>query len=551
MLVIALAALVALPPGRASAFDGPGASARRAVVPGELVIGFEGSASAAEERRAVAEAGGRIDERLRLVDGAVVTAKDGTGTAELAEELDDAGAVSYVEPNYVLHAARLPNDPNFGVLWGLHNTGQLGGTPGADVNAPSAWDVLTGGPTTVAVIDSGVDYTHPDLAANMWTNPDDPANGSDDDGDGFVDDVHGADFLDDDSDPSDDAGHGTHLAGVIGALGDNGIGVAGVNWNVRLLAARFLNDAGEGNTADAAKAIDYALAKGARVINASWGSSSFSWTLYNAVKRAGDNGALFIAAAGNEGRNADAVPDYPAAFSLPNVISVTALDRHDRLPGYANYGAQSVDVGAPGDQIYSTVPPSVSASGYALFSGTSMAAPYVSGAAALYLSVFPSASTTQVKSVLLGSVDPVAALSGKSVSGGRLDVGKALGTQRPPVAASSPPPDTTPPSQFRLLHPRYRYASHRRALRFRWQSAKDTTGILYYKLYVDGRLRRTLHDPDGRAGRDPGTRARLRLRRGRHRWSVRAYDYAGNRRTASATRRPGRTSSVLYVGKHK
>ena len=239
---------------------------------------------------------------------------------------------------------------------------------------------------TVAVVDTGIDTSHPDLDGNIWRNPNEQPNGFDDDGDGFIDDLHGADFVNRDSDASDDAGHGTHVGGIIGAEGNNGIGISGVNWNARLMPLKFLNSDGEGNTADAAMAIDYAVAHGARAINASWGGPAFSQTLYEAVRRAGQHNVLVVAAAGNEGNDSDVAPDYPAAFDLSNVISVAASDRYDNLLSYSNYGAKSVDLAAPGDDIYSTVPPATEPSGYANFSGTSMAAPAVTGAAALYFS---------------------------------------------------------------------------------------------------------------------------------------------------------------------
>ena len=253
----------------------------------------------------------------------------------------------------------------------------------------------------MAVVDTGVSYKHPDLAGNAWKNPGDPPNGADDDGNGFSDDIFGADFFGNDNDPDDDGGHGTHVAGIIGAQGNNLLGVTGVNWEANIMALKFLDENGEGNTADAANAIDYAVAHGARIVNASWGGPSFSQALYGAIKRAGDRGTLVVAAAGNEGVNADVRPDYPAAFDLPNIVSVAATDRADQLLDFSNYGAKSVDLGAPGDDVYSTVPTLSDPSGYAAFSGTSMAAPFVAGAAALYLSKYPTATVDQIKAALL------------------------------------------------------------------------------------------------------------------------------------------------------
>ena len=514
-------------------------------VPGELIVGFKPSATEWQEKRAVQKAKGEVDSRIESVDAVVVTV-DPQDTDDASARLMRDRAVQFVEPSYVIHASRFPNDRFFGDQWGLRNVGHYGGKPGADISAPAAWDVTTGGNVTVAVVDTGVSYKHPDLIGNAWNNPGEPVNGQDDDGDGFDDDVHGADFFNSDSNPEDDGGHGTHVAGIIGAQGNNGIGTTGVSWDVNVMALKFLDENGEGNTADAANAIDYAVAHGARVINASWGGPAFSQALYGAVKRAGERGALVVAAAGNEGQNADVKPDYPAAYDLANVISVAATDRTDRLLDFSNYGAKSVDLGAPGDDVTSTVPTIADPSGYAAFSGTSMAAPFVSGAAALYLSKFPQAGVDQVKGALLSTGDRLPTLAGKTVTGARLNVARAIGAGSPKTAPSK---DTTPPSAFALIRPRFRLETRRRGLRFTWQRSRDAGGIRMYRLYMNGRRVRTVRDTDGPGGRDPNPRTRFRLRGGKHRWYVRAYDYAGNRRTSRAFRgsRGTRTSSVLYV----
>jgi subtilisin family serine protease len=453
-----------------------------------------------------------------------------------------------VEPNFVVRAARLPNDRSFGQQWGLRNLGHFGGKAGGDVGATAAWDVTVGGQTPVAVVDTGVSFKHPDLAPNAWANPGDPANGKDDDGDGFVDDVNGADFLHGDSNAEDDGGHGTHVAGIIGAQGNNAIGVTGIAWETQVMGLKFLDGNGEGNTADAANAIDFAVDHGARVINASWGGPAFSQALYSSIRRANEHGVLFVAAAGNDGVNADSSPDYPAAFDLPNVVSVAATDRTDRLVEFSNYGAKSVDLAAPGDDIYSTVPNVSDPSGYASFSGTSMAAPFVAGAAALYLAKYPQAAVDQVRAALIGSVDRLPTLTGKTVSGGRLNVAKALGAAAP---STRPERDRTPPTAFALIRPRNRLETRKRGLRFAWQRSRDSSGIRLYRLYVNGKRVRTVRDKDGPGGRDPKPRTRFRLRGGKHRWYVRAYDYAGNKRTSRAFKRytGSSKSSVLYVDK--
>ena len=538
LLLSALAALAVLGAGRSVAQD-PAES-----VPGELIVGFKPSATIWQEKRAVDKARGEIAERIDSVDAALVTV-DPDATEDASARLLRNRAVEFVEPNYVLRAKRIPNDRSFGEQWGLRNLGHFGGKSGADVGATLAWDAVTGSGAIVAVVDTGVSYKHPDLAGNAWTNAADAPNGLDDDGDGFDDDVYGADFIENDSNPDDDGGHGTHVAGIIGAQGNNGIGITGVNWDVNVMALKFLDENGEGNTADAANAIDYAVAHGARVINASWGGPSFSMALYGSIKRAGERGALVVAAAGNEGVNADVKPDYPAAFDLPNVVSVAATDRSDRLLDFSNYGSKSVDLAAPGDDVFSTVPTVADPSGYASFSGTSMAAPFVSGAAALYLARFPQASADQVKAALMQSTDRLPTLSGRTVSGGRLNVARALGASAPPTR---PARDTTPPSAFALIRPRNRLATRKRALRFKWQRARDSGGIRLYRVYLNGKRIRTVKDKDGPGGRDPRPRTKFRLRGGKHRWFVRAYDYAGNRRTSRAfAGSRSKKSSVLYV----
>jgi subtilisin family serine protease len=537
--ISALGALTAAP-GRA---DDSGSN----VVPGQLVVGFKPTATDRQQLKAVTKAGGTIEDTLDSIDGALVSVDPGE-TDSAAEELARQRAVEYVEPNYVLHANRLPNDHLFGEQWALRNVGQYGGKAGADIRATEAWDQTTGANVTVAVVDTGVDYAHPDLAPNIWTNPADPPNGVDDDHNGFVDDVHGADFVNEDPNPMDDAGHGSHVAGIIGAKGNNGTGVVGVNWDVKIMALKFLDSDGQGNTADAANAIDYAVSHGARVINASWGGPAFSQALYQAVRRAGDKGVEFVAAAGNDGENADVKPDYPAAYDLPNVISVAATDASDDLADFSNYGASSVDLAAPGDDIESTVPKITDPSGYASFSGTSMATPFVTGALALYFSRFPQATADQARTAILQSVDKLPTLAGKVATGGRLNLARALGATAP--QGTTPSVDHTPPSPFALLRPQNRRHTRKRSLRFTWQRSRDSSGIKYYKLYMNGRPVKTVRDKDGPGGKDPQPSARARLRGGRHTWFVRAWDYAGNRRT-SRTFRKGRfgKSSVFFIKK--
>ena len=349
--------------------------------------------------------------------------------------------VAYAAPNYRVHAALTPNDPDFGSLWGLHNTGQTGGVADADIDAPESWDHWTGnGSTIVAVIDTGVDYNHPDLAGNMWTNPGEVRDdGQDNDNNGIVDDYFGADFVTrtvagtPTGDPFDDHYHGTHVSGTIGAVGNNGVGVTGVSWGVQIMAIKFLDAGGSGWTIDAIDGLNYAVAKGAKISNNSWGGAPYDQGLSDAIQSAGLQGHLFVAAAGNSGVNADFDPMYPAAYNLDNIISVAALDQADQLAWFSNYGANSVDLGAPGVGVYSTMPNN----SYGYLDGTSMASPHVAGVAALVRDLHPDWSAEQVKQQILGTTASIGALAGITVTGGRLNAAGAV--------TGTPPPDTIGP----------------------------------------------------------------------------------------------------------
>jgi subtilisin family serine protease len=345
--------------------------------------------------------------------------------------------VEYAEPNYIYHASALvPDDTFYDLLWGLNNTGQSGGVANVDIDAPEAWAVTTGSSdVVVGIIDTGIDYLHPDLAANIWTNPGEiPDNGIDDDGNGFVDDVHGWNAENGTGDPFDDNDHGTHVAGTIGAVSNNGEGVTGINWNVRLMSLKFLDAKGSGYVSDAVDCINYAIEMknrgvNIRVLNASWGGAGSSNSLQSAIKAAGDAGILFVAAAGNNGDGTqshgadnDSSPNFPSSYNLANIISVAAIDRRGQLPSFSNYGAGSVDLGAPGVSIASTIP----SDEYALFSGTSMAAPHVSGVAALLVSAKPDISLAVLKSAILKGAVPLNSLKNKTLTGGMLNAFNAL-----------------------------------------------------------------------------------------------------------------------------
>ena len=340
--------------------------------------------------------------------------------------------VVYAEPNLTIHGSSIPDDPLFAQLWGLENTGRPpapSGVADADIDATAAWDIERGSrATVVAVIDTGIDESHPDLAANLWSNPGEIAgNGVDDDRNGFVDDVRGWDFVHDDNDPSDDNGHGTAVAGVIGAVGDNGIGVTGVNWDVSLMPLKILDSNGSGTILAAIDAIDYAWRNGATISNNSWNVGTYSQALRDAIQQAGLWGDhLVVASSGNSGQWMDNPSNpnrsYPAGFDLPNVLSVAASDPSDRLASFSNFGEDSVDLAAPGVEILSTRP----GNSYHVSTGTSMAAPHVAGAAALLHSADPSLSTAQIVDTILDTVDPLDVLPGFLKTSGRLNVASAL-----------------------------------------------------------------------------------------------------------------------------
>ena len=342
-------------------------------VPGEVLVLLSadvdrnGSVAAAEDLSGVeAVVDGQIKRRVVFSRGKeVLRVKLPDGKSVETAIAENWGArdrrILLVEPNYRVHIARTPNDPCFPQLWGMHNTGQTGGTKDADIDAPEAWDVATGVPETsdiiVGITDTGIDYLHPDLVANMWVNPGEiPDNRIDDDGNGYIDDVYGYDFFGDDSDPSDAAGHGTHCDGTIAGVGDNGRGVAGVNWRCKIMALRFLDAIGHGNTGDAIEAIIYGVNNGAKILSNSWGGDGYSEAMELAIMYARDHGVLFVAAAGNYGGNTDSEPYYPASYEVSNVISVAATDHKDLLASFSNFGDESVDVGAPGVSILSSVP---------------------------------------------------------------------------------------------------------------------------------------------------------------------------------------------------
>jgi len=424
-------------------------------VAGEMLARFNPGFSDADKSAAIENLGGEIQKRYNRID--VVLVKINEPAEKIVTDVKRFIAspfISYAHPNYRVYPSSTPNDPSFSSLWGLNNTGQTGGTVDADMDAVEAWSDFTGtSHSVVAVIDSGIEYTHPDLAANMWVNPGEiPGDGLDNDNNGWIDDIHGYDFSDGDSDIIDDAsGHGTHVSGTIGATGNNATGVAGVNWNVSLMGVKIFPNA---TSATVVGAVQYVVTMretfGVRIeaINASYralSSTGGNAAEEDSIADAIAAGVVFVAAAGNDAINNDgSIKAYPASFDLDGIISVAATDDRDLLAGYSNYGATTVDLGAPGgDQnagrpgILSTVPTFVDSTGYASFQGTSMASPQVAGAVALLRGLKPSLTVAQTKAAILNTVDAVSDLSGKTVTGGRLNLAAAVTEVAGNVVASA------------------------------------------------------------------------------------------------------------------
>src|SRR3954470_6141658 len=414
LIAAAVAALAA--PSVAAADEGP------------IIVKYAARADAQERADARADADVVAAAALPLAGTQVVAPEPGTSVAEAVADLERSPDVAYAEPDQPRTATAAPDDADFAWQWSLQNTGSIfnrrsirpsyTGTAGDDIDVLAAWDQgLTESDVTVGVVDSGVDLAHPDLKANLLSS--------------------GHDYVDGDNTPSDQNGHGTHVAGIIGAVGNNGIGVAGVAWKASILPVRVLNASGSGSVSTVVNGYNYAAGR-ARIVNVSLGGDSPSQTEYDALRNASNT--LFVVAAGNDGVNVDTTDSYPCAYDLPNVLCVAATGADDQLASFSDYGATSVDLAAPGVDILSTYPTALSADPsfpYKWLSGTSMATPEVTGAAALVLSQTPALTPWQLREKLMDSVHKVSALEGKVASGGRLDIAAAL--------AQPAPSDSTPP----------------------------------------------------------------------------------------------------------
>ncbi len=405
----------------------------------EIIVRFRDGTSEFQKTMARSRVGGLHAKTFKILKELELNKLPGNVSVDeaIATYKQDP-AVLYAEPNYILKTQVTPSDPSFNQLWGLHNTGQSGGTVDADIDAPAAWDITTGiipgsHSVVVAVIDSGIDYNHQDLISNRWQNPLDCDNdGVDDDGNGHIDDCRGIDTVNNDSDPMDDNNHGTHVAGTIGASGNNKLGVVGVNWTSSILACKAFDATGSATTADILDCANYILdlkkVRGVPIIatNNSWGGGGFSQATYDAIKAHMDEGILFIAAAGNGnlfgvGQNNDQTPFYPCNYDLPNIICVAATTRKDARAGFSNYGRRTVHIGAPGEAILSTTRNNT----YANSSGTSMATPHVTGVAALLKAQNPARDWKAIKNLILAGGDTKSSMA-NTITGRRLNALGAL-----------------------------------------------------------------------------------------------------------------------------
>ncbi|MCK5508202.1 MAG: S8 family serine peptidase [Desulfobacterales bacterium] len=443
LFLTALFVLLLIGPEKIGAWEKAGNQKHLTCVPGEVLVKFRPGTSDARIQSVLSLRGsiskGRFyaaQKKKNIIHRLQI--KEGLEVMEAVSQYRLDPTVEYVQPNFIYRFHTSPDDTLFPEQWGLHNTGQtvfeIAGTEDADIDAPEAWTIATGShDVVIAVIDSGVAYNHPDLKDNIWVNSGEVAGDElDNDGNGYIDDIYGWNFFDDDNDPLDDAvdGHGTHVAGIIGAVGNNGIGVSGVNWNVSIMAIKIGGAEGFGTTLTGVNAINYAVENGARVINASWGGYDFDQLLYDTIQAAGNAGTLFVAATGNAGSDNEVTPSYPDGFDLQNIISVAATDQNDDLATTnvagatfsSNYGADSVDVSAPGVNVLSAT----IGDNYCYMDGTSPASSFVTGLAGLLLSVNPDLTVAQLKKLILDGVDPEPGLAGRLVTGGRINAFNSL-----------------------------------------------------------------------------------------------------------------------------
>lgn len=388
---------------------------------GRLLVGFKKGVSTERQQRLLSALDGRIAQRFKSIRGGrlvVVRPRSGRAVDALRKRLARSSEVAYAEPDFFLFssAPKTPDDPFYPLQYALVDSPN-----DHDIDAPTAWGTRSGC-AKVAILDTGIDTDHPDLKSNVYKSDDKPNNGKDDDKNGYVDDTYGLNVIKGKGSGEDDDGHGTHVSGIVAGRGDNDVGVSGVCWSSKLLAVKFMNSKGKGSTSDAIAGIDYAVKQGFKIINCSFGSSSKSSSLHDAVDYAQDHNTLLVVAAGNDSENIDKHPLYPASYGDSNILAVAASTSDDGLADFSNFGSTAVDVAAPGENIYSTY----LGGGYRTLSGTSMAAPYAAGVAALLRKQESDATYGNLRYAIRHKVDKPPAIDGKVAYDGRLNAEKAL-----------------------------------------------------------------------------------------------------------------------------
>jgi subtilisin family serine protease len=399
-----------------SAGANPPAHSAAKAVSNQLIVGFKKKVSSDRQRAVLKKLGAKIHKRLAHIRAAAIKPKSGLALSALRKRLQRHPDVGYVERDYILNRTAAPNDPLLAQQYAL-------GAAGAGiVTAQPAWNTRTSC-AKVAVLDTGMQYTHPDLKDNVWHNKHEiNGNNKDDDKNGYVDDYYGLNAIAGKGNATDKDGHGTHVSGIIGGRGNNGIGVSGLCWQATVMPVKFMNSNGKGSTSDAVAGMDYAIKMGAKIINNSWGGSSKSKSLENEIDYAQDKGVLLVVAAGNNSQNIDKDPFYPADYTNGNILCVAAITSTGSLASFSDYGSKNTDLGAPGENIVSTYPNST----YKILSGTSMATPYVAAAAAVLLKQNTKLTYKNLRSLLKDHVVPNPALAGKTVTGGQLNLASAL-----------------------------------------------------------------------------------------------------------------------------
>jgi len=419
-LTLVLAALLVAAPAKAAPAEGaPPAQAAAPAASGRLMVGFKHGVSTDRQQRLLAALDGRISQRFASIRGGrlvVVRPRSGRASDALRKRLARSPEVAYAEPDFLQFASKTPDDPFYPLQYAL-----LESPDDHDIDAPTAWGTRSSC-AKVAILDTGIDTDHPDLVGNVYKSADKPNNGKDDDKNGYVDDTYGYNTIKGKGSGEDDDGHGTHVSGIVAGHGNNDVGVSGTCWSSKLLAVKFMNSQGKGSTSNAIEGIEYAVKQGFKIINCSFGASSSSSSLHDAVDYAQDHNTLLVVAAGNDSQNIDKHPLYPASYTDSNILAVAASTSDDTLADFSNFGSTAVDVAAPGDSIYSTY----LGGGYRILSGTSMAAPYVSGVAALLRKQQSDATYGDLRYAIRHKVDKPPALDGKVAYDGRLNAQKAL-----------------------------------------------------------------------------------------------------------------------------